>query len=122
MRPADEHHQAIPQQVATIGTRIGIRLGEDPAEVSVEEAVERAMGVARAIRQRVVLGVRRRPRDGVSLQGHRAEDEQNELDGRMRAEAAVGQHAMIADGDAEGDQRVERRQQREVRPMHRALP
>src|SRR5690242_14045767 len=86
MGATDEHNQTILQQMPTVLARVGVGLGEDPAEMGVEEAVERAMGVAGAISQRMMLGVRCRPLDGVTLQGHRAEDEQDGLDGGMRYE------------------------------------
>src|SRR6185437_5463120 len=95
MGAADEHDQTILKQMTTVLAGVSLGLGEDPAEMGVEEAVERAMGVAGAISQRMMLGMRCRPLDGVPLQSHRAEDEQDGLYGGVVHEAAMGEHAMI---------------------------
>src|SRR5579859_6870064 len=106
MRIADEDHQTIAQQVPAVTSGIGIGLREDPAEMRMEEPVERAMWIAWPVGQRMVLGMRRRPLDGIAFEGHRAKDQEDELDGRMGHEATVREHAVVAHSDADRDQKV----------------
>jgi hypothetical protein len=87
-----------------------------------EEAVEWTVGVARPVGQGVMLGMRRGPADSVAFQGHRAKHEQDRLHCRVGHEAAMREHAMVAHRNADCAEHIHGRQQRQIRPVDRALP
>src|SRR6266700_2025638 len=65
--------------------------------------------------------------DGSKLNGrrcycHGAKDKQDHLHDRMGPEAAMGQHAMVTNGQAEGSERVHRCQKCQIGPLNGALP
>src|SRR6266571_5390649 len=87
-----------------------------------KEALNRAMWIALPIRLRMMLDV-----DGSKLNGrrcycHGAKDKQDHLHDRMGPEAAMGQHAMVTNGQAEGSERVHRCQKCQIGPLNGALP
>ena len=91
--------------LAKLGRALGLR---QPADVREPQALEaRALADVRAVRIAllvgvgVVLAVVGDPGDRGPLDGHRAEDRPRVLHGLARLEGLVGQHAVVADRDAE---------------------
>ncbi len=101
---------------------IGYALLKDPAEVSVDEALGRAMRITFAVGLGMVFGVGGGPLDCWTLEGHRAENEQHQLDRRMWSKAAMGEHTVEPDRYAQRDKGVHHGKQDEVGRVDEALP
>ena len=133
-RAVHEAHDRVLEQVrrvAALGAPLGV--DEEPADVRVGEAAQRAaqaaavahvraVGVALLIGEGVVLAVVRHPRDHGPLDGGRAERGEGEAQPRLGREAAVGEQAVEADGDAESEENVEGNEDQQVAPVERLLP
>src|SRR4051794_37355920 len=65
-----------------------------------EDSLVRRMRIPLLVGERMMLHVVRNPHDGWPLDGHGAEDQQNELDNRVRLEALMCQQSVVADRDA----------------------
>src|SRR3954466_7379344 len=70
----------------------------------------------------VLWGMVDRPVEGRSLERERSRHEQRRLERRHRLERAVGQHAVVADRDAEAADQVEPEEEDEVGPADRLVP
>eukprot|EP00187_Rhodella_violacea_P003315 CAMPEP_0174896448 /NCGR_PEP_ID=MMETSP0167-20121228/10629_1 /TAXON_ID=38298 /ORGANISM="Rhodella maculata, Strain CCMP736" /LENGTH=431 /DNA_ID=CAMNT_0016136017 /DNA_START=425 /DNA_END=1719 /DNA_ORIENTATION=- len=92
--------------VGAVGEDGGALLVHHPAHVRPEEAVERGVRVALAVARRVVVPVGGDPLRGVALQGAGAEPGEEVLEGLGEDEGAVGEVAVVREGDAEAGENV----------------
>src|SRR5439155_8253291 len=115
-------HDRILQQIAAVHLGIGETVFEEPAKMCMKEALNRTMWIALPIRLRMMLDVRGSILNGRPFYCHGAKDQQDHLHDRMGAEAAMGQHAMVANRQAESSEHVHCCQQCQVGPVNSPLP
>jgi hypothetical protein len=90
--------------------------------MGMEDPIDGAVGIALLVREGLVLQVVRRPGECRALHGHRSEDQDDGTHDRMGPKAAMGEHAVEAGRDAQGDGQVHPDQQGEIAPRDRPLP
>src|SRR2546425_10065589 len=100
--------------MTTVHLGISETVFEEPAQMRMKEALNRAMWIALPIRLRMMLDVRGSKLNGRRCYCHGAKYKQDHLHDRMGAEAAMGQHAMVANGQAKSSKRVHRCQKCQV--------
>jgi hypothetical protein len=110
----DEHDERVLEQPLAIAISLCSGTAQDPAEVLVHEPVQRAVRIAFAVRECVVLSVMRRPLDRAALARHCPEDQQRRLHHRPGSEAAVAQHPVVPHRDAEAGGDVEADEERQL--------
>src|SRR5215213_8921979 len=130
----DLAHQRVLAQIGREAPRRGALAVEQPAHVRVPQAAQHAAPAGRAMRVRavriallvgecVVLAVIGHPVDDRALDRHRAEDPERRPQPRLGLERTVREQAVEPDRDAEADERVHDREDREVEagpaPPHR---
>src|SRR5579871_183368 len=104
--PADEDDHLVFHQMGAIVVGITLVIAEHPADVRVKEAINRTVRVALTVGEGMMLEMRCCPLKRRSLDGHGAKDEQQTLDDRMGSETPMGQHPMVANSHAKGDQSI----------------
>ncbi len=140
--PAEEEAEpepAIDEDEDGIGEKIGDGAGEagglsaeEPAEMGMEHAAEhaadavavevRGMGVAVAVGVLMVSAVEGAPFDDGALAGHGAEDGEDGAEDWAGFVGAVGEHAMVADGDAEDGEGVHSDEERDLEKADAVAP
>ena len=126
----DPLHARVLEQVAGVLAVVGLAVGlEEPAGVGVPEALEpgavtdvRRVRVALLVGVRVVLAVVGHPVEHRPLEGGRAQHGEGVLERLVGLERAVGEQAVVADGDAEPGEHVAHGEDREVGAVHPLVP
>ena len=90
--------------------------------MGVKQAFERTVRVALSIRAGMMLDVGRSPADGVRMPGHATKRQQTETHDGMRPKTPVGQHPVIANGDADPREEIDANQQQHIAPGDQARP
>ena len=131
---ADDLQVAVGEQVLRVAARVGLVLAaEHPADVGVREPAHRpsppgglidvrAVRVAGAVRERVVLAMRGDPFDHRPLHRGRPQHRQHRPDRARRLEAAMREQPVEADRHAQPRERVRDRQHDQVLPAQRFPP
>src|SRR6185437_6910981 len=132
-RAADPADPTVLEQVGGEAPLLGLALRHrQPAHVREVEALQRAaqaravpvrrVRVALVVGEGVVLAVIGHPVNKEPLDGHRAEHGKRVADGSHRVERAVGEEAVVADGDPEAGRHVHDAEDREVGPADPLIP
>jgi len=117
-----EDGDAVFQEMLRVDLRHAGEMSEHPADVRVPQTFQRAVRVAGLVGVLVMLPVSGNPLQHLTLDGHRAQRKQDELNDGAAAEAAVRGEAMEADGDAKSGDQVQAHQHHEIDRHHIALP
>src|SRR6266702_3106632 len=118
----NKDNDRILQQVAAVYLGISEAVFEEPANMRMKEAFHRAMGVALTVGVRMMLDMCGSKLDWGPFYSHGAKDKQDNLHYRVGPEAAMGQHAMVANRHAECGERVHRGQECQIGPVDGPLP
>ena len=118
----DKDNDGVLQHGTGVFLDVRFEVVQNPANVRVPEALERGVGVTFIVGVGVVLGVGGSPVEGGALHGHGSGNEEKGFDPRVCLESFVGQHPVETEGNAEGTDRVHRKEQGQVHPVYPAIP
>ena len=111
---ADKDHQLVLEEGAGVAGNVWGKIIQNPADMGMEEALQGAVRIPLLVGVGMVLDVGGRPVQGGALEGHRPADQEEATDPARSLETLMGQHPMIAYGDAEGTENVANQQQGQV--------